>query len=86
MPTPDAVRGGLCRAPAHPAAPAWCPCRPPRAVKAATAGPPSGRLFVSEHTVQRHVQNAFEKVGVRSRGELVSRLFFENLLSDLFGD
>jgi DNA-binding CsgD family transcriptional regulator len=46
----------------------------------------SGRLFVSEHTVQRHVQNAFEKVGVRSRGELVKRLFFENLLPDLFDD
>ncbi len=46
----------------------------------------SARLFVSEHTVQRHVQNAFEKAGVRTRGELVKRLFFENLLPVLFGD
>lgn len=43
-------------------------------------------LFVSEHTVQRHIQNAFEKAGVRSRGELVKRLFFENLLPGVFGD
>ena len=40
----------------------------------------SAGLFVSEHTVQRHLQNAFEKVGVRSRGELVKLLFFENIL------
>jgi DNA-binding NarL/FixJ family response regulator len=45
----------------------------------------SARLFVSEHTVQRHVQNAFEKVGVRNRGELVKRLFFENLLPGMLG-
>ena len=37
-------------------------------------------LFVSEYTVQRHLQNAFEKVGVKSRRELIKRLFFENLL------
>lgn len=40
----------------------------------------SRSLFISEHTVQRHLQNAFEKVGVRSRGELLKRLFFEGLL------
>lgn len=39
----------------------------------------SRSLFISEHTVQRHLQNAFEKVGVRSRGELLKRLFFESL-------
>lgn len=43
----------------------------------------STRLFISEYTVQRHLQNAFEKVGVRSRRELVKRLFFENLLPDM---
>jgi DNA-binding CsgD family transcriptional regulator len=46
----------------------------------------SAEIFVSEHTVQRHLQNAFEKVGVRSRGELVKRLFFENLLPGMLGD
>ncbi len=45
----------------------------------------SAEIFVSEHTVQRHVQNAFEKVGVRNRGELVKRLFFENLLPGMLG-
>jgi DNA-binding CsgD family transcriptional regulator len=43
-------------------------------------------LFVSEHTVQRHLQNAFEKVGVKSRRELIKRLFFENLLPGMLGD
>jgi DNA-binding CsgD family transcriptional regulator len=45
----------------------------------------SAEIFVSEHTVQRHIQNAFEKVGVRNRGELVKRLFFENLLPGMLG-
>ncbi|HKH10389.1 MAG TPA: LuxR C-terminal-related transcriptional regulator [Rubrobacter sp.] len=45
----------------------------------------SAEIFVSEHTVQRHIQNAFEKVGVRTRGELVKRLFFENLLPGMLG-
>ena len=40
----------------------------------------SRRLFISEHTVQRHLQNAFEKAGARSRQELLKRLFFEDLL------
>lgn len=42
-------------------------------------------LFVSEHTVQNHLRSVFEKVGVRSRGELVKRLFFDNLYPSLFG-
>jgi len=65
------------------------PRRGGRQARRARTPPPreiSGRLYVSEHTVQRHVQNAFEKVGVRGRGELVKRLFFENLLPGLFGD
>lgn len=46
----------------------------------------SAEIFVSEYTVQRHLQNVFEKVGVRTRGELVKRLFFENLLPGMLGD
>jgi DNA-binding CsgD family transcriptional regulator len=46
----------------------------------------AANLFVSEYTVQRHLQNAFEKVGVKSRRELIKVLFFENLLPGMFGD
>jgi DNA-binding CsgD family transcriptional regulator len=46
----------------------------------------SRTLFISEHTVQRHISNIFEKVGVRSRKNLLKRLFFENLLPDMLGD
>lgn len=46
----------------------------------------SGELYISEYTVQRHLQNAFEKVGVRSRRELLKRLFFENLLPGMLAD
>jgi DNA-binding CsgD family transcriptional regulator len=46
----------------------------------------SESLYISEYTVQRHLQNAFEKVGVRSRRELLKRLFFENLLPGTLGD
>ncbi len=44
----------------------------------------SRTLFISEHTVQNHLRSAFEKVGVRSRGELVKQLFFDNLYPTLF--
>lgn len=42
-------------------------------------------FHVSENTVQRHLSNIFEKVGVRSRRELLKRLFFENLLPGMLG-
>ena len=44
----------------------------------------SRTLFISEHTVQNHLRSVFEKVGVRSRGELVKQLFFDNLYPTLF--
>ncbi len=45
----------------------------------------SRTLFISEHTVNNHLRSVFEKVRVRSRGELVKRLFFDNLYPTLFG-
>lgn len=36
----------------------------------------ASRLFVSTNTVQQHLTSIFDKVGVRSRGDLVARLFF----------
>lgn len=45
----------------------------------------SQTLFISEYTVQNHLRSVFEKVGVRSRGELVKRLFLDNLYPSLFG-
>jgi DNA-binding CsgD family transcriptional regulator len=45
----------------------------------------SKELFISENTVQRHLSNIFEKVGVRGRKGLLKRLFFENLLPGMLG-
>jgi DNA-binding CsgD family transcriptional regulator len=39
----------------------------------------SETLYISEYTVQEHLSNIFDKVGVRGRRALVKRLFFDNL-------
>src|SRR5919107_183062 len=39
----------------------------------------SDTLYISEYTVQEHLSNIFDKVGVRGRRALVKRLFFDNL-------
>jgi DNA-binding CsgD family transcriptional regulator len=41
-------------------------------------------LYISEYTVQKHLSNVFEKVGVRNRQALVQRLFFDNVYPTLF--
>jgi DNA-binding CsgD family transcriptional regulator len=44
----------------------------------------SRALYISEYTVQDHLSNAFDKVGVRGRRALIKRLFFDNLYPGLF--
>jgi DNA-binding CsgD family transcriptional regulator len=45
----------------------------------------SQTLYISEYTVQDHLSNAFDKVGVRGRRALIKRLFFDNLYPTLSG-
>ena len=54
-------------------------------VRGLSAARISRALFISEHTVNNHLRSVFGKVGVRSRGELVKRLFFDNLYPTLLG-
>jgi DNA-binding CsgD family transcriptional regulator len=46
----------------------------------------SQTLYISKHTVQEHLSNAFDKVGVRGRRALVKRLFFDNFFPELLGE
>lgn len=43
----------------------------------------ASRLFISEYTVQDHLSNVFDKVGVRGREALIKRLFLDNLYPTL---
>jgi DNA-binding CsgD family transcriptional regulator len=40
-------------------------------------------LYISEYTVQDHLSNVFDKVGVRGREALIKRLFFDTLYPTL---
>ena len=44
----------------------------------------SRALYISEYTVQDHLSNVFDKVGVRSHRALIKRLFFDYLYPTLF--
>ncbi len=48
-------------------------------VRGASTRQISQALYITEGTVQRHLQNAFEKVGVRSRQALVKRLYLNTI-------
>jgi DNA-binding CsgD family transcriptional regulator len=43
----------------------------------------SRALYISEYTVQDHLSNVFDKVGVRGRRALMKRLFFDNLYPEM---
>ena len=43
----------------------------------------SATLYISEYTVQDHLSNVFDKVGVRGREALIKRLFLDNLYPTL---
>jgi DNA-binding CsgD family transcriptional regulator len=49
--------------------------------RAASTREISQTLFISEYTVQEPLSNVFEKVGVRSRRELVKRFYFDAMYS-----
>jgi DNA-binding CsgD family transcriptional regulator len=49
--------------------------------RAASTREISQTLFISAYTVQEPLSNVFEKVGVRSRRELVKRFYFDAMYS-----
>jgi DNA-binding CsgD family transcriptional regulator len=53
-------------------------------VQGASTNEISRSLYISEYTVQEHLSNTFDKVGVRGRRALIKRLFFDKLYPELF--
>ena len=53
-------------------------------VQGASTNEISRSLYISEYTVQEHLSNKFDKVGVRGRRALIKRLFFDKLYPELF--
>jgi DNA-binding CsgD family transcriptional regulator len=52
-------------------------------VRGASTKQIAATLYISEYTVQDHLSNIFDKVGVRGRKALVKRLFYDNLYPSL---
>jgi len=52
-------------------------------VRGASTKQIAAMLYISEYTVQDHLSNIFDKVGVRGCKALVKRLFYDNLYPSL---
>ena len=52
-------------------------------VRGASTKQIAATLYISEYTVQDHLSNIFDKIGVRGRKALVKRLFYDNLYPSL---
>ena len=50
-------------------------------VRGASTKEISKTLYISEYTVQEHLSNVFDKLGVRGRRALVKRLYLDSLSS-----
>ncbi len=56
-------------------------CKVPELLGSVSATLPGAEtaLYVTEDTIQKHLQNVFEKVGVRSRQALIKRLYLDTI-------